>query len=208
MVKKTLILAGLSAGILVGAIFASRPAPESVIPAVSLPAVSLSASAQIAVSPPKPLYAFEADAPPQRLIIPAIGVDAPVEGVGLTPEGAMEVVRSFKKVGWYKYGPYPGAPGNAVIEGHLDAEDSPIAVFSKLRHLQPGDAVTVIDKTGRAIEFTVVRQTLLPYTATSTAEVFGPAEGSFLNLITCGGNWIQGERTYDERLVVFAKRVR
>jgi hypothetical protein len=58
---------------------------------------------------------------PVRLRIPAIAVDAAVEHVGLTPDGAMDVPASYADVAWYTLGPKPGEPGNAAIAGHLDS---------------------------------------------------------------------------------------
>ncbi len=199
MQKGALILAGLSAGILVGVSYSKSPALTS--PASPAPTVtSLAAPVQ---------YSFKADAPPVRLKISILGVDAPIEAVGIAPDGSMEVVRSFTKVGWYKYGPYPGAIGKAVIEGHLDAVDSPIAVFSKLEHLTEGDAITVVDAEKRTATFTVTHTAYFPYNSTSTEEIFGPADdGSYLNLITCAGNWIRDQKTYDHRLIVFTKRIK
>src|SRR5262249_35811922 len=57
-----------------------------------------------------------------HLLIPAIGVDAPIEPVGVLPGGALSVPEKnrWTGVGWYKDGPVPGLPGSAIIDGHLD----------------------------------------------------------------------------------------
>ena len=44
----------------------------------------------------------------------------------------MGVPTNFTDVGWYRYGPAPGTPGNAVIDGHLDGKSVPEAVFYNL----------------------------------------------------------------------------
>ena len=38
-------------------------------------------------------------------------------------------------VGWYQYGPYPGARGSAVIDGHLDRPGGYPAVFWRLHQI-------------------------------------------------------------------------
>src|SRR6266702_3136644 len=57
-----------------------------------------------------------------RLLIPAIGVNAPIESVEVRPDGTMEkpAQRPWNDVGWYNSGPRPGERGSAVIAGHLD----------------------------------------------------------------------------------------
>src|SRR5258707_10909970 len=63
-----------------------------------------------------------APAPTARLLIPAIGVNAPIESVGVQPNGAMDTPRqsSWRDVGLYTGGPRPGGRGRAVIAGQLD----------------------------------------------------------------------------------------
>src|SRR5260221_477146 len=63
-----------------------------------------------------------APAPTARLLIPAIGVNAPIESVGVQPNGAMDTARQspWSDVGLYTGGPRPGDRGSAVIAGHLD----------------------------------------------------------------------------------------
>ena len=55
---------------------------------------------------------------PVRLRIPSINVDAPVEYVGLTPDGAMDVPKERANVAWFNLGPRPGENNSAVIAGH------------------------------------------------------------------------------------------
>src|SRR3989338_6359653 len=77
---------------------------------------------------------------PARLRIPAIGVDAAVQSVGLSWKGTgdMGIPTNFTDVAWYNGGPAPGAPGSAVINGHLDGKEVPQAVFYNLGKLKPG----------------------------------------------------------------------
>ncbi len=145
-------------------------------------------------------------APPVRLVVPALNIDTAIDPVGVTPDGAMDVAHSYTEVGWYKYGPQPGEAGNAVIEGHLDTETSPQAIFYNLSSLKAGDTVTVVEADGKRITFSVTASVLYAYNEAPTA-VFGAASESHLNLVTCGGTWIKNKKTYDQRLVVFTKRI-
>src|SRR5579864_1086732 len=55
---------------------------------------------------------------PAHLTIPAIGLSASVESVGLTKTGAMAVPSNTNNVGWFSLGYRPGEVGNAVLTGH------------------------------------------------------------------------------------------
>ena len=75
---------------------------------------------------------------PVRIVIPAIGVDAPVMQLGLNPDKTIQVppLAARNLAGWYKYGPAPGQAGPAVIVGHIDSAASGASVFFRLR--EPG----------------------------------------------------------------------
>ena len=102
--------------------------------------------------------------------------------------------------GWYKYGPIPGAPGDAVIEGHAGFPDQPM-IFGKLSTLKAGDQVLVVlaDKTQRL--FVVVSKTTVPVgvAPAGMGERYGPPR---LTLITCTGSFDANTFSYSRRLVV------
>jgi sortase (surface protein transpeptidase) len=156
-------------------------------------------------------YSLAAYAPelPVQLMIPSIGVSTTVQLVGLADDntGAMGVPDTFTDVGWYKYGPRPGMVGSAVIAGHFNGKDTPEAVFYDLRELAIGDTVTVTDENGVSLIFQVVKMRTYAYDEPADA-VFVSTDGKVrLNLITCGGNWLQNENLYDQRTVVFTELV-
>lgn len=145
---------------------------------------------------------------PVRLVIPAIGVDAPVQSIGLTADGQeMAVPDNFTDVGWYELGVRPGMSGSAVMAGHLNGRNTPEAVFYDLHTLQIGDEVIVIDAKHAGEIFVVTRIESYDYDD-ATADVFISDDGkSHLNLITCGGAWLVDEAVYDTRIVVFTEQV-
>ena len=142
---------------------------------------------------------------PVRLTIPKINVDTGIQHMGLTVSGNLQAPNNNTDVGWYQYGARPGNQGSAVIDGHLGLGTIK-AVFSKLSMLQKGDAIMVVDAQGNTSSF-VVRTTKLYNQDTQVAEVFSSKTGSHLNLITCNGDWEPGQRTYNQRLVVFADKI-
>ena len=143
-----------------------------------------------------------------HLLIPAIGVDAPVEDVGVT-NGTLNVPKKnqWTGVGWYKDGPVPGQAGSAVIDGHLDRPGGAPAVFWKLNLLHAGDLVTVTAGQGRALHFRVMQVQAYQPSSAPLAKIYGDKSGTYLNLITCAGEWIPSQHQTTERLVVYTKLV-
>ena len=141
---------------------------------------------------------------PVRLRIPAIGLSAALEQVGLTAQGDVDVPINSLDAAWFDKGPLPGAIGNAVIDGHYGWwKDGTAAVFNNLSHLRKGDVVYVDGADGSTLAFTVER--LQNYGASEKAsDVFIAKDGlAHLNLITCSGTWNIDQQAYSKRLVVF-----
>jgi sortase (surface protein transpeptidase) len=138
--------------------------------------------------------------------VPAIGVNAPVVAVGETPTGDLQSPDGWDDVGWFSPGFRPGAPGHAVLNGHLDTNlaDRPTAVFWNLRKLHAGDAVHLAAADGSALDFTVTALNYYPAEKAPLNEIFGPSNDSVLQLVTCAGTWRGVKLGYSERLVVTA----
>jgi hypothetical protein len=154
---------------------------------------------------PVPLPAEVAPVP-VGLSIPAIGVDEPtLVPLGRNPDGTMQVPDDFARAGWFTGGPSPGAPGPAVIAGHVDSRAGP-AVFFRLRELTAGDVVTVRLSDGRRARFVVDGVSLYSKDDFPTEAVFGPVPGVALRLITCGGSFDRVARSYRSNVVVYASQ--
>jgi sortase (surface protein transpeptidase) len=148
---------------------------------------------------------WQVKASPVRLSIPAIGVNAPIERVGITSTGdlAIPAQKPWEDAGWYASGPLPGELGSAVIDGHLDRPGGYPAVFWRLRDLHVGNEVVVVDTQGETQHF---RVTAIAYYAPQSApiqEIFANQSGKYLNLITCAGDWIPSQHQTTLRLVVY-----
>ena len=139
---------------------------------------------------------------PVRLTIPRLDVDAAVEKVGLTPDGAMGVPSSPGTVAWFKLGPRPGDKGSAVIDGHSGYASGAAAVFDDLPSLRKGDLLFVEDAKGALVRFVVRRSHLYDRDA-NAGDVFGRKDGRHLNLVTCTGAWDAAAGTHAQRLIVF-----
>lgn len=141
---------------------------------------------------------------PVRLRIPAIKVDAAVEQVGLTPEGAMDVPKEYANVGWFNQRARPGEPGNAVVAGHVDSKTGK-AVFWDVKKLKPGDEIVVAGDDGVERRFVVESSELYKGQEAPLGRIFGPTSDTRLTLITCEGVFDRRAQEYDSRRVIYAK---
>ena len=200
-------------------------------PARALAAASAASSDPIVVPAPLidpglDLRAGPVDVP-LELRVPRLRISAPVLGVGLTSKNVMDAPMApandpvWEKAFWYRGGGTPGSASTATIAGHVDDVLGRPALFANLKDLRPGDPIVVRDtRSGVDLQFLVtatvtytLKQTIDPAVL---ARIYGPgpaagqgpqlsADGlSHLTLITCAGNWINGARTFDHRLAVYA----
>ena len=138
-----------------------------------------------------------------RIEIPKISINAVVESVGLTPDGAMDAPKGPSNVGWFSLGPRPGETGSAVIDGHSGWKNHIPAVFDNLYKLSKGDKVYIQDPKGATVAF-VVREIESYKPNQDASDVFISSDGKgHLNLITCTGFWNKILKSHSNRLVVF-----
>ena len=140
---------------------------------------------------------------PDRLMIPALNIDAVIEEVGVNGKGNMATPSKYADVAWYKFGTIPGETGSAVMAGHVDNGLALDGVFKHLEDLHVGDDLYVTMKTGERLHFKVSDIRSYPYDKVPTEELFNKNDVARLNLVTCVGSWLKSEKTYDERLIVY-----
>jgi len=162
---------------------------------------------QLAQLRPTPVLTPVSNAPLDRLVIPKIGVDAPVVTVGVDGQGIMQSPRTAFEVGWYDFTARPGTGGNAVFSGHVDFASVGAAVFWDLRELGPGDLVEVRLADGTAYQYLVVSNVSYAGDDAPIADIVGPTGKDTVTLITCTGTFNREVRQYSHRLVVRAERL-
>jgi LPXTG-site transpeptidase (sortase) family protein len=140
----------------------------------------------------------------ERLVIPSIGVNAPMVTLGVDNTGVMQVPSDGDHVGWYTFSAAPGAAGNAVISGHFDTSTSYTAVFSRLKDLKEGDKIALTSG-GQETDFQVFWTKDWTDQNAPLALILGNAPSPTLTLITCAGTWDRNQQNYSDRLVVRAK---
>src|SRR5262245_139584 len=145
---------------------------------------------------------------PSRLIIPAIGVSAPVISIGVQRNGEMAVpdLADANRVAWFRHGPVPGEPGTAVIVGHLDSRGGP-AVFYRLKELQKGNLITVTRRDGELVRFKVSSVVTVSKARFPVEKVYDLTNRIELRLISCGVPFDRATHSYRDNWIVYAKQV-
>jgi len=146
--------------------------------------------------------------PPTKISIPAIGVSAPVHGVGREADGTIAVpaLNLRNEAGWYREGPTPGQFGPAIIVGHVDTKDKP-AVFARLKDLTPGATIEITRRDHVVAVFEVNSVEQFNKETIPVPRVYEDYSRPALRLITCGGNWVGGATGYADNIIVFASLV-
>lgn len=144
---------------------------------------------------------------PVKVTIASIGVDAPIDPLGLTATGAVAVPKpgpGYDHVGWYDGSPTPGQVGPTVLIGHLDSAANGPSVFWRLGALRVGALVVVTRADGVEVTFEVTRLRRVAKTAFPTADVYADTPDPQLRLITCGGNIDHATGHYRDNVIAFA----
>ncbi len=142
---------------------------------------------------------------PTRVTISGLGVDAPVQPVGLEPDGTVQVppLEHPELVGWYSGSPTPGEVGPTVLLAHNSGHGVPGA-FARIGSLTRGAAVVVTRADGRAVRYVITEVLTYRKADFPTETVYGDTDSAALRLITCSGQWDPVARTSDSNTVVYA----
>ena len=156
--------------------------------------------------PPLPPARPIAAHPPERIVAPDIGLDAPVIAVSARVVDVGRVATIVWDVpeaaaGWHDDSALPGQPGNIVLSGHHNMGGE---VFRHLVALEPGNEI-ILYADGRPYRYVVQSKMILPEKG-QPAEVrqenarwIGPFPEERLTLVTC---WPYTSNTH--RLIVVA----
>lgn len=145
---------------------------------------------------------------PVRIVIPAIGVDAPVVEIGWHVEwragearGVWETVAGA--VGHHRGSADPGESGNCVLSAH--SSEAGGALFRRLNELSVGDVVQLYNSAEICYTYYVTTVLIVDETGATAVEKrehaawLDPTDESVLTLLTCWPDW-----AYTHRVIVRA----
>ncbi|MGP4015798.1 class F sortase [Saccharopolyspora sp. 5N708] len=169
------------------------------------PAAQPLAAHPVAAGPAEPAAGpVPGDSRPQSISIPAIRVTSALVPLGLNADGTVEVppIEKPMQAGWYSRGPGAGAAGPFVVLGHVDSYTE-AGVFLRLRDLRRGDRILVERQDRSQVSYVVDRVDLVRKDEFPTEAVYGDVPRPEIRLITCGGDFDESQRNYEENLIVF-----
>lgn len=142
----------------------------------------------------------ERAAPATRLVIPALGIDAPIVEVPIANK-TWNVSLVEHEIAHLGGTAHPGEKNNMVLAGHATLKRG-IGPFFRLESLQPGD-IAVVYAGEQPFRYRVLGKRYVLPTEVSVAQ---PTVDAILTLVTCS-NWDAEDRTYRERVAVIAELV-
>lgn len=144
--------------------------------------------------------------PPVSLTIAALGIEVPIDPVGVAADGQMEIPPLAERAGWYRFGAAPGDPaGTAVIAAHVDSVASAgTGPFVRLGDAAVGDVVDVELAGGATAQYTVSAVVRVAKPDARWPEIFQEGGEPRLVMITCGGAFQRDEGHYSDNVIVTA----
>jgi Sortase domain len=174
----------------------SRDTPSASRPAAAVPTGPARTAGPVAVRP-------------VELVAPAVRIRMPVLPTGVAVDGQMALPPDPRTIGWYRFGPNPGAPrGSAVLGGHLDSKEYGVGPLVRLRQLRPGDELGVRLTDGRTVRYRTVEVRSIAKQTLALAELFDRSGPARLRVVTCGGEYDRDRGGYQENVVVTAVPIR
>lgn len=143
--------------------------------------------------------------PPVRILIPELGIDAPVDAVGVYEDGSVEIPEDVARVGWYRFGADPGSGrGSTVIVGHRDGFDQGAGAFYAISAMEPGDTVELLLSDGSTRRYEVVAREAVRKELLPSDEVFNESGPELLTLVSCIGYFDRDNGGYQQNVIVTA----
>ena len=170
---------------------------------------------------PRPLAVPCQPGSPTRMSFPALGVDAPIETIGLdrrarpddSGQAPLGAPVDQRKAGWYAAGPKPGSGmGTVLTNGHTYRDGSAIFKEDFAALVAVGQQIDLVLDNGTTCSYrisTVWRNVgAVHYQQLVATERLYDQQGSErLILATCGGPWVESARMFKDINVVLATPV-
>lgn len=156
---------------------------------------------------------------PRHLAIPALGVDAAFEQIGLDAHGRRDANGRLPlgnpsdrtRAGWYAQGPRPGSgTGTVLTNGHTYLDGSAIFQRDFARRVAVGQIIRIGQDNGSQCTYRITRvwreiDSARDYPAlVSSHHLYDFSGPERLLLATCGGSWDSAADNFDDISVVLA----
>jgi hypothetical protein len=156
---------------------------------------------------------------PTRMSIPALGVDAPIERIGLdrrarpddSGQAPLGAPVNKRKAGWYAAGPKPGSgTGTVLTNGHTYRDGSAIFHEDFAALVAVGQRIDLLLDNGTTCSYSISTvwrnvDAVLDYPQLVASERLYNQQGpERLFLATCGGPWVESARMFKDINVVLA----
>jgi len=146
---------------------------------------------------------------PRYLRIPSLDVFARIKNTGLDSSGAVDAPWNIHDVSWFNQSARPGNPrGASLLLGHVSGWSGP-GVFKEVNRLDAGMQFSIEKGSGEIIEYEVIRGEEIPLEQVDMAKIL-TTESQIehdLKLMTCSGSYNTDTETFENRYVVYAKRM-
>ena len=153
----------------------------------------------------RPVEPRPAGRPPNRLVVPSLGIRAPLEPIEVTPAGVLTPPDDGDVVGWWQRSAQPGArEGQTVVTGHTFRSGP--AAMNELGEVDEGSVVRLHDD-GVMVEYRVtgVKKYSVAKVADKAYDLFAQDRGDGrLVMVTCT-DYVDGD--YRSNVIVFAEPV-
>ncbi len=150
-------------------------------------------------------YAVAPDSP-RLLIVPKLGIKSRVKALDVDNNNNLQAPTNIYDVGWYSSSAKPGeSVGATLLDGHVSGPTNK-GVFYGLKTLEAGDQMSIERGDGKIINYRVASKEAFPKDQVNMAKALVSVNSAKpgLNLITCTGKYVPSEKTFDQRLVIYA----
>ena len=142
---------------------------------------------------------------PVRLQVGALGIDMPIESVGVADDSALALPANPAVAAWYRYGSGPdSASGATVVAAHVDSLVYDLGPFAELAHAPAGTEIVLSTADGGSHRYTVAAIDTVLKTSVSWASVFDRSGDPRLTMVTCGGEFDYEAKHYLSNVIVTA----
>jgi sortase (surface protein transpeptidase) len=115
----------------------------------------------------------------------------------------LDAPETLYEVGVYSDNPWPGQPGTAILDGHSGSPTQG-GVLKHIDKLQIGDTISIVEVSGKTIQFKVTSSQAYPAVDATARVLFTSTNIPSMNLISCYGNWDEQTQEFDQRWIVKA----